>query len=75
MDGYGEIRQGKAPCKKNFYQLLKNIFKEKEFVTTKMMSSITGMPVSTTRRYLNKLCEKELIKSDGKNKGTRYFNV
>ena len=40
-----------------------------------MMVEISGMPESTTRRYLIKFCELEIIKSDGKNRGTKYILV
>lgn len=44
-----------------------------DFVTNRMMSEITGMAESTTRRYLVKFCDMGIIKSDGKNRGTKYY--
>lgn len=37
---------------KMFYRLLLQAFVDREFVTTKTMSEITGMAESTIRRYL-----------------------
>lgn len=58
---------------KMFYSLLLQTFESSDYVTTKMMSEVTGMAESTTRRYLNKFCAWEIIKSDGKNRGTKYY--
>lgn len=44
-------------------------------MTIKIMAEITGMAESTTRRYPNKFCDLEIIKSDGKNRGTKYYLV
>ena len=60
---------------KMFYSLLLLKYEESNFVTTKMMADISGMAESTTRRYLTKFCEMNLIKSDGKNRGTKYYLV
>lgn len=54
---------------KTFYRFLIGAFKTSEFVTTKMMAE------STTRRYLNQFCEMQIIKSDGENKGTKYYLI
>ncbi len=50
-----------------FYRLLLQAFDRADFVTTKIMAE------STTRRYLTKFCNMKIIKSDGKNKGTKYY--
>ena len=60
---------------KMFYSLLLQTFESSDYVTTKMMSEAAGMAESTTRRYLNKFIEWEMIKSDGKNKGTKYYLI
>ncbi|MBR5565149.1 MAG: putative DNA binding domain-containing protein [Roseburia sp.] len=56
-----------------FYSLLLQTVEKTDYVTTKTMSEVSGMPESTTRRYLNKFCDLEIVKSDGKNKGTKYY--
>ena len=58
---------------KLFYSLLLQMFESSDYVTTKIMREITGMAESTTRRYLNKFCDFGIIKSDGKNRGTKYY--
>lgn len=58
---------------KMFYSLLLQEFESSDYVTTKMMSKIIGMAESTTRRYLNKFCDMGIIRSDGKNRGTKYY--
>lgn len=58
---------------KVFYSFLMEVFKSSEYVTTKIMTEYSDMAESTARRYLNKFCEMQIIKSDGKNKGTRYY--
>ena len=58
---------------KMFYSLLLQVFDSEDFVTTKVMAEFTGMAESTTRRYLTKFCDMRIIKSDGKNKGTKYY--
>ena len=58
---------------KVFYSFLLEVFKSSEYVTTKMMAEYSDMAESTTRRYLNQFCEMQIIKSDGKNKGTKYY--
>ena len=60
---------------KLFYRLLLQTFEKTDYVTTKMMSKVSRMPESTTRRYLNKFCDLEIIKSDGKNKWTKYYLI
>lgn len=60
---------------KEFYLLLMEVLKTTEYVTTKMMLKQSDIPESTTRRYLTKFCEMKIIKSDGKNKGTKYYLV
>ena len=58
---------------KTFYHLLLQTFNTSDYVTTKIMSEKSDMPESTTRRYLNKFCELKVLKSDGKNRGTKYY--
>ncbi len=58
---------------KMFYRLLLGAFVEREFVTTKTMSEITGMAESTTRRYLLRFRDLGVIRPDGKNRGTKYY--
>ena len=58
---------------KLFYDQLIKAFDNKDYVTTKLMAKMTGMAESTTRRYLIKFCELQIIKSDGKNRGTKYY--
>ena len=60
---------------KLFYSLLLQTFEKSDYVTTKIMVEITGMAESTTRRYLNKFCDLRIIKSNGKNRGTKYYMV
>ena len=58
---------------KLFYGSLLQAFGNSEYVTTKIMSEVTGMADSTVRRYMNKFCDFGIIKADGKNKGTKYY--
>lgn len=58
---------------KMFYRLLLGAFVEREFVTTKTMSEITGIAESTTRRYLLRFRDLGVIRPDGKNRGTKYY--
>ena len=58
---------------KLFYDQLIKAFDNKDYVTTKLMAKMTGMAESTTRRYLIRFCELQIIKSDGKNRGTKYY--
>ena len=58
---------------KMFYRLLLRAFVEREFVTTKTMSEITGMAESTTRRYLLRFRDLGVSRPDGKNRGTKYY--
>ena len=58
---------------KMFYRLLLGAFVEREFVTTKTMSEITGMAESTTRRYLLRFRDLGVSRPDGKNRGTKYY--
>lgn len=58
---------------KMFHNLLLQAFEHSDYVTTKTMANATGMAESTTRRYLNKFCNLKIIKSDGKNRGTKYY--
>lgn len=56
----------------DFLEKLIKTLEEDEFVTTNHMSNITGIPVSTVRRYMKKFCELDIINSQGKNKSTKY---
>jgi ATP-dependent DNA helicase RecG len=49
------------------------IFGEQEYVTAKMLAEVAELGKSTARRYLNKFCEMNIVESDGKNKGTKYY--
>lgn len=60
---------------KNFYLSLIKAFETSDYVTTKMMKEYSNMAESTTRRYLNRFCDMKIIRSDGKNKGTKYYLV
>ena len=60
---------------KEFYLRLIEVLKTTEYVTTKIMSEQTNIPESSTRRYLTKFCEMQILRSDGKNKGTKYYLV
>lgn len=57
----------------DFLEKLIKTLEEDEFVTTNHMSNITGIPVSTVRRYMKKFCELDIINSQGKNKSTKYY--
>lgn len=58
---------------KVFYGQLIRAFENNDYVTTKIMAKKAGMAESTTRRYLIKFCELQIIRSDGKNRGTKYY--
>ena len=58
-----------------FYLAIMELLGEQSFVTTRIIADNTAIPESTTRRYLAKLCELELIKADGKNRGKKYYKV
>ena len=58
-----------------FYLAILELLGEQSFVTTRIIADNTAIPESTTRRYLAKLCELELIKADGKNRGKKYYKV
>lgn len=60
---------------KVFYSFLLEAFNSSDYVTTKIMTEYSDMAESTARRYLNQFCEMQIIKSDGKNKGTKYYLV
>lgn len=60
---------------KIFYSVLLEAFNSSEYVTTKIMAEYSDMAESTTRRYLNQFCDMQIIKSDGKYKGTKYYLV
>ncbi len=57
---------------KVFFRILINQLKEDKYVTTTIMSNITGIPKSTIRRYMKKFCELGILASEGKNKNTQY---
>lgn len=58
---------------KRFIDIMFEQFEENEYITTAIMAKASGMPMSTVRRYITKLCEMEIIYSEGKNKGTKYY--
>ena len=51
--------------------LIKQLNKDK-YITTTVMSNITGIPASTIRRYMKKFCELDILVSEGKNKSAQY---
>ena len=57
---------------KVFLEILISQLKEDKYVTTTVMSNITGIPTSTIRRYMKKFCELGILTSEGKNKNTQY---
>ena len=57
---------------KVFLEILISQLKEDKYVTTTVMSNITGIPTSTIRRYMKKFCELGILTSEGKNKSTQY---
>ncbi len=57
---------------KVFLEILISQFKDNEYVTTTVMSSITSIPTSTIRRYMKKFCKLGILVSEGKNKSTQY---
>ena len=57
-------------------EFLRSLISELEisgYVTTKHMSDIAKVPISTARRYMIRFCELGIIFSNGKNKGTKYY--
>lgn len=58
---------------KQFYTLTFALFENSEFITNIDVSRRTGMPASTVRRYLKKLCELNILDTQGTNKGTKYY--
>ena len=58
---------------KRFIDMMFEQLKENEYITTAIMAKASGMPMSTVRRYITKLCEMDIIYSEGKNKGTKYY--
>lgn len=57
---------------KVFLEILIKQLKEDRYVTTTVMSNITGIPPSTIRRYMKKFCKLGILVSEGKNKSTQY---
>ncbi len=57
---------------KLFLEILISQLLENKYVTTKIMSNKTSIPVSTIRRYMKKFCELDILVSEGKNKSTQY---
>ena len=58
---------------KKFFEALLNQFAVNEYVTTASMANVSGVPISTVRRYMTKFCKLGMVYSEGKNKGTKYF--
>lgn len=71
-DNY-KMSDKRSDKERKFHALLLKSFEDSAFVTTKIMSESTGMAQSTARRYLNRFCDLGIIKSDGKNRGTKYY--
>lgn len=57
---------------KVFLEILIKQLNENKYVTSAVMSNITGVPPSTIRRYMKKFCGLGILVSEGKNKSTRY---
>lgn len=57
---------------KAFLEILISQLIEDEYITTSIMSNITGVSISTIRRYMKKFCELGILVSEGKNKSTQY---
>ena len=57
---------------KVFLQILISQLNVDKYVTTKPMSNISNIPISTIRRYMKKFCELGILVSEGKNKSTQY---
>ncbi len=58
---------------KMFFEVLLKQFAINEYVTTANMADVSGVPVSTVRRYMTKFCKLGVVYSEGKNKGTKYY--
>lgn len=77
-DGFSQtdkVSDKMSDKQKAFYLCLMKAFESSDYVTTKIMTSYSKMPGSTTRRYLNQFCNMQILKSDGKNKGTKYYLI
>lgn len=57
---------------KAFLEILISQLIEDKYITTTIMANITGVPISTIRRYMKKYCELGILASEGKNKSTQY---
>lgn len=58
---------------KKFIDIMIEEFKRNVYITTAIMVNASGMPISTVGRYMTKLCEMNIVYSEGKNKGTKYY--
>lgn len=58
---------------KCFFNVLMTLAKQHDFVTTKVVAEVAGMPEATTRRYLAKFSKMDIIVSDGKNRNKKYY--
>lgn len=56
-----------------FFTTFLTLVEQNGFVTTKAIAEVIKMPETTARRYLAKLCKLDIIVSDGKNRGRKYY--
>ncbi len=67
-----KVRDKLTGKEKAFLEILISQLIEDKYITTTIMSNITGVPISTIRRYMKKFCELDILVSEGKNKSTQY---
>ena len=58
---------------REFLDIVIRVIEERGYVTTKNMSDMTDIPVSTVRRYMKKMCELNILDLQGKNKNSQYY--
>lgn len=56
-----------------FFTTFLTLVEQNGFVTTKAIAEVIKMLETTARRYLAKLCKLDIIVSDGKNRGRKYY--
>ena len=56
-----------------FFTTFLTLVEQNGFITTKAIAEVIRMPETTARRYLAKLCKLDIIVSDGKNIGRKYY--
>lgn len=67
-----KVRDKLTGKEKAFLEILISQLIEDKYITTTIMANITGVPISTIRRYMKKYCELGILASEGKNKSTQY---